>query len=445
MYFSLVKKEYKEMQTCPELDALLRRTVSSKFLPGVYVAAAVNGVKVLESSYGVADEKKGICMKEGGDVIGRYYSMTKVITSLAVLMLEDEGKLVIEDNISKYIPEWNDNKKVLLTDGSYEDARRAITIIDLLTHTAGLDYGFWPETESHVAHLYRKHCLEIPTPITEHDESVGEYPTSLAEFCTRLQEIPLTFQPGDRFHYSCATDVLGRLIECVTGSFKDFARERIFNPLNMTDTDWTIPKDKLNRFVSCYNATPLQPDGTHYNLMKTRDVGIADESTPWLEGKNSGSCPSGGGGLLSTANDFLKFGELLRTGKVGDKVLVRQEVLNKMRSDFLAPRGCKKTNLSSFFHGFGLGLGLVLREGDPTTYPGAGLAGVGTGAWGGAAQTALISDPVYNITIVVFAQLLNYHTTTPLLRYEVAKQVYQTLRGKDAGQAAESARGGFTG
>eukprot|EP01060_Flectonema_neradi_P011618 TRINITY_DN18666_c0_g1_i2.p1 TRINITY_DN18666_c0_g1~~TRINITY_DN18666_c0_g1_i2.p1 ORF type:complete len:454 (+),score=58.36 TRINITY_DN18666_c0_g1_i2:61-1362(+) len=433
------------MQACPDLDALLHKTVSEKYLPGIYVVASVNGEKVLESSCGVADEEKGIKMSEGGDAIGRYYSMTKMITSLAVLMLEDEGKLNISDNISKYIPEWNDTKVVVLKDGTTEPVTRPITITDLLTHTSGLDYGFWPPSESSVAHLYRKHSLEIPTPITEHSDATEPYPRSLEDFCTKLQAIPLSYQPGVRFQYSCSTDVLGRLIECVAGSFPGYVKQSILTPLNMTDTDWTIPKEKLHRFVSCYTATPIHPDGKQYTLMRTRNVGLCDEKTPWLEGGEVGRCPSGGGGLVSTANDFLKFGELLRTGKAGDRQIVRPEVLNKMRSDYLAPRGCQKTNLASFFHGFGLGLGLVLHEGDPATYPGAGLAGPGTGAWGGAAQTALISDPVYGISIVIFAQLLNYHTTTPLLRYEITKLVYQSLRRKIVATPTQSAKGGFTG
>ena len=431
------------------VDALLRSVVVEKeYVPGVYVSVAVDGVKHKEWSCGVSDTESGTSMEAGGALIGRYYSMTKPVVSLAVLMLEEAGKLSLSDLASKHLPEWRDDKQVLTEDGTLVPAERAITLFDLMTHTSGLDYGFFPPELSKTAHLYRAKGCELPTPIFPHKDGDGEppleRPKSLREFCERLQDIPLSHQPGERFQYSVATDVLGRVVEAVTGStLREHLRTVLFKPLEMHDTDFVVSAAALARFAPCYTASPDAVPA--YRKTTAFDIGATDGSSPWYEGNGLEALNSGGGGLVSTADDYLRFGEALRTGEYKGQRIVGEKVLQRMRQDHLSLCGARKTSLASAFQGFGLGVAVVSSTGDPATHPGAGHAGVGTVIWGGAALTMIMVDPVHNITIVMFAQLLNYPTTVPLLRYLVTKAVYEEVLGVKTADGETAKNIGFTG
>eukprot|EP01059_Diplonema_ambulator_P000933 TRINITY_DN10722_c0_g1_i3.p1 TRINITY_DN10722_c0_g1~~TRINITY_DN10722_c0_g1_i3.p1 ORF type:complete len:380 (+),score=47.01 TRINITY_DN10722_c0_g1_i3:30-1142(+) len=370
--------------------------------------------------------------------------MTKPVVSMAVMKLVEEGAVRLEDNVSKHVPEWDDDKVVLKEDGvTTEPASRPITILDLLTHTSGLDYGFWPVAVSKTASQYRQAGLEIPTPITHYagDAEPLPLPASLTEFCTRLNKVQLSAQPGERFQYGVSTDVLGRVIESVTGdSLGTHLKKTLFEPLGMSDTSFMLPKEKTSRLAKCYTA---KGKGS-YALAEAGGIGYTDERNPWVDRKWMEECPSAGGGLISTPDDYTKFAQMMLTGSYNGVTFLKTETLEMMRTDQLAPRGAKKTSIAAAFDGFGLGLGLALSPSSPTSYPGAGLAGHGTGGWGGAAATTYFTDPVNDLTIVLFAQLLNYPESIPMLRFEVLKAFYEGLLGRKSGETADVA-GGFTG
>eukprot|EP01064_Diplonema_japonicum_P038440 TRINITY_DN931_c2_g1_i1.p1 TRINITY_DN931_c2_g1~~TRINITY_DN931_c2_g1_i1.p1 ORF type:complete len:446 (+),score=88.10 TRINITY_DN931_c2_g1_i1:51-1340(+) len=428
----------------PSPDEILEEVVAEGSVPGIYMKAVKDGKVCYEKGVGWADEEKNL--KMGSKVIGRFYSMTKPVVSTAAMMLWEEGKLDLNENVSAYIPEWEDDKKVMNHDGTTVPATRPITIIDLMTHTSGLDYGFWPDTVSKTSTFYRRLGLELPTPILHDADShlpAPSRPKTLKEFCSTLNKVPLSFQPGERFQYSCSTDVLGRVIESITGeTLPQFLNRKLFTPLEMSDTSFTITKDKLPRMAKCYYGISKG----QYKFAADNFIGNTDDLNPWMAGRGVEDCPSGGGGLLSTVDDFLIFGGMMLTGSWNGQTYLKESTVEMMREDQLAPRNAKKSSIAQVFDGFGLGLGLALSPGTPASYPGAGLAGHGTAGWGGAANTVYFSDPVHNVTFVIFSQLLNYHVSVPMLRFNAIKALYEAMLGREAAvNDGESASGGFTG
>ena len=260
------------------------------------------------------------------NTIARFFSMTKPIVSAAVLLLwERLDHFDLDAPISRYIPEWDDDRITVVVrshcqpgdEGSSEapdqvnaataavatePARRPITTRDLLTHSAGLSYGFWPDSISATAGRMAHLGLELPVPIDcdprRGDKSGADYPTSLRDFCERLQDVPLVAQPGQEFHYSCSPDVLGRLVECLSGqSLDDFFREEFFGPLGMQDTAFVVGHDKLHRLAPCFrvdasvkaNAPP--EDGRIYMMSPANKVCRFKLATEYALGEVSKASP----------------------------------------------------------------------------------------------------------------------------------------------------------
>ena len=209
--------------------------IDNKKIAGASVVVARKGSVVFSETFGMVDMKAQKAVQ--ADTIFRFYSMTKPITSVAVMMLYEEGKLKLDDPVSQYIPEF-EGLKVYADSGEHEKPIRPMSVRDLLRHTSGLTYGYFGNTP--VDKMYRS-------------KNIFDQQSPLEEMARKLSEIPLLFQPGTKWHYSVSTDVLGYVVEKVSGQSLDvFFEERIFRPLGMKDTAFYVPRSKVNRFAVCY-------------------------------------------------------------------------------------------------------------------------------------------------------------------------------------------------
>jgi CubicO group peptidase (beta-lactamase class C family) len=308
------------------------------------------------------------------DTICRIYSMSKPITTSAVMMLYEEGHFCLHDPLFQYLPEFKDVQVAEIgVDGQARLVApvRPITIHDLLTHTAGLSYG--GEENNLTDKLFR----ERVGPLWD-----GRGKTALRDFVGGVAGLPLRHQPGQIFYYSVALDVLGYLVEVVSGMpFGDFLRQRIFEPLGMVDTSFWVPEEKLNRFANMYgplmeNGAPVAGKLTNIDPLETSNYRLADR------------LQSGGGGLVSTAPDYLRFCQmLLNHGELDGVRLLGRKTVDLMRMNHLPAGQYVAVSMPGRLPpddrlGFGLG-GLVLL--DPTRATANGS--VGNWGWSGAATT----------------------------------------------------------
>ena len=369
------------------IRAVMNNHVADKRIPGASGLIARQGKIAYQETFGMADVEAGKPMKM--DTIHRIYSMTKPITSVALMMLYEEGKFQLNDPVAKYLPEFarmqvaieekdpQTGKSVMKT----VPARRQITVRDLLRHTAGLTYGVFGDTL--VDREYRKAKI------------LGQL--NLAEFVTQLAAIPLLFEPGTRWHYSVSVDVQGRLIEVMSGKpFDQFLQERIFTPLEMNDTAFVVPVGKKERFARLYTITKegrLAPSPTCSNRQECYDA-FPNAVPDFL---SSNGMLSGGGGLTSTAYDYLRFCQmLLDQGVFKDKRLLSRKTVQLMSSDHLGA-------IPGMGPGTGFGLGFAVSKA-----PGeAGMMGSpGEYNWGGAAGTRFWIDPQEKLIGIFMIQIL---------------------------------------
>ena len=355
---------------------LSERYIASGRLPCALLQVAREGQLVHQSVLGQASLETGARLAE--DSIVRIYSMTKPITSVAFMMLVEEGLVALDDPVHRFIPAWRDLGVYVSGGGGLPGAtggwqtkplNSPMRMIDLLRHTSGLTYGFQNRTSVDAA--YRKGKIE---PF--------EQPQGLDGFIHALSKLPLEFSPGTAWNYSVSTDVLGYLVGKISGvPFDEFLRTRIFEPLGMRDTAFHVPPDKAARLAQCY-------------------IPGADGKLQPLPGRTflePTASPSGGGGLVSTAADYMRFCEALRCGgALGDARLIGPKTLKLMRSNHL-PGGADLADLSislfseATFNGVGFGLGFAMTTDVAKTQ----LAGsLGEYWWGGAASTAFWIDPI---------------------------------------------------
>ena len=343
------------------------------------------------------------------DSIFRIYSMTKAINVVSVLMLYEEGKFLLTDPVSIYLPEFADMEVYVGEDdeGRVETrpAKRPITIEDLLTHTAGLSYD--DDTVGGVPNIYAQSDLWSAD--------------TLAEFSGRVAALPLAFEPGSQWPYSVSNDILGRLVEVVSGQpYDEFLESRILGPLGMTDTAFHVPDDKLDRFTPLY-----QRDGDGMRLV---------ESPEDSNYRNPDSVPFGGSGLVSTAANYLRFLQmLLNGGELGGVRLLGSKtvdlmMLDHLGEDFERPRlneawVSRTENRSGNMHlGFGFGYsGYVITDVAENAVPGS----VGTYAWGGAASTYFFVDPEEELIGLFLTQLLP--SSSYPIRAQFRGLVYQAI------------------
>ncbi len=336
------------------------------------------------------------------DTLARIYSMTKPVTSAAFLMLCEDALCHIDDPVDAYLPEFRD-VRVLRPDATVIDqtvpCHERLTLHHLLTHTSGFTYGF------------NEGVLAAGMNASGIDHSADG--TDLASTVRRLAELPLGFQPGSRWDYGVSTDVLGRVIEVISGQPLDrFFAERIFEPLGMNDTFFEVPRDKLERLASCYVRT-------EDDSMKLSDPADASSYA-------GVTMFSGGGGLVSSADDYLRFCEMLRGGgRLGDTRLLAPKAVelmtaNALRGD-LASMGQPVFSEVSFDGiGFGLGVAVMLNPALAKT-----LGSAGDFGWGGMASTVFWVDPREEMSVLFMTQLIP--SSSYPLRKELRALVYSSL------------------
>ncbi len=281
----------------------------------------MKGTDILDySTFGYMDKDSGAPLTP--DAIYRIYSNTKIITSVALMMLYEEGKFALDDELAKFMPEFGD-PKVLKADAASTDevdaAAEPIRIRHILSHSAGFSYGFI-EPESVIDQAYMNGGLNVLT----------DFSIDLEEFCHRVAQLPLAYQPGESWRYSVATDVCARLIEVLSGqTFAAFLKEKIFTPLGMVDTDFWVPPEKTDRFITMY--APL-------DMLDPMKPGMVKADDPVEGGYNSQRVlTSGGGGLVSTVADYMAFIRMIVNGGewMGARIL-KPETLALMRANQLA-------------------------------------------------------------------------------------------------------------
>jgi CubicO group peptidase (beta-lactamase class C family) len=383
---------------------LKRRYIDAGRFPGSQVLVYRRGKIVHSAVQGFADLERKVPVKD--DTIFRIYSMTKPITSVAFMMLVEEGAVALDEPVHKYIPEWKNlgvfqagNAPAFLT----RPPSRPMLIVDLLRHTSGLTYGF--QQRSNVDAAYR-------------EKKIGEIEKAgtLQSMIDDLAKLPLEFSPGEAWNYSVATDVIGYLIGQISGMpFEQFLKERIFDPLGMNDTDFFVPADKADRLAACYSA-----DGKGGMTLQDDPATSSFLVPP--------SFISGGGGLCSTAADYLTFCRaLIDGGELGGVRLIGPKTLALMTSNHL-PGGRDLPEMSrSLFSeaayngiGFGLGFSVTLNPAQ-TLIPGS----AGEYAWGGAATTSFWIDPAEELIAIFMTQVLP--SSTYPLRRELRTMVYSAI------------------
>lgn len=330
------------------------------------------------------------------DTLFRIYSMTKPITAIAMMMLYEQGKFHIDDPVAKYLPEFADQK--LLRDGELVDPKSPMTIRQLLTHTAGLSYGWDPE-----------HPVDI-----QYAQAKPFKSSSLSEFTASLAKLPLKYEPGSRYHYSVSFDVLGALIEKMSGMGLDtFFEQKIFKPLGMTDTSFELAEQDANRFASDQrwdyesNQIALVAEGASRSY---KDVKLF----------------VGGGGLLGTIGDYMRFCQMVLNGGELDGVrLLSPKTVAFLSANHLTPavraEGVGDYPDLDLYHGQSMALGYgVVTE--PQFMP--DLASKGELSWGGLAGTKFWIDPKEEIIGIAMVQL--YQSPWPL-RFDFKNAAYQAI------------------
>jgi CubicO group peptidase (beta-lactamase class C family) len=393
------------------LDRRLARWVDDGQLPGFLVTVARHGHLVHVGRQGLCDVENGLPVAD--DTRWRIFSMTKPVTSVAAMMLYEEGAFELSDPIAKWLPEFAETRVYVA--GS---ALRPVTapqvepirVRHLLTHMSGLTYGF------HHAHpvdaMYRAMGHEWSTPPG----------ADSAEVCRQWASVPLVFQPGSEWNYGVSTDVLGRLVEVLSGQpLDEFFEQRIFAPLGMRDTSFGLrPGDDPESLARLYGAVPGQPGGAATGFAFLEAFDAAARSKP--------AFLAGGSGLVSTAADYLRFLELLRRGGSydGGRLLGSRTLAYMVRNHLPGNQDLETFGRPLFAEtplrgvGFGLGFSMVI---DPARY--GVVVSLGDYSWGGAASTAFYVDPVEDVTVGFYTQLLP--SSTLPIRNHLRQLVNQAL------------------
>lgn len=352
-----------EISKLAKIDQSMKSQIEAGKIVGCSALIMKDGKVAYSRVWGQRNREKDLPVEL--DTIWRIYSMSKPITSVAIMQLVESGKVKLDEPASTYLPEFKDLKVFQPARNGEEqttvDCKREMTVRDLLRHTSGLTYGFFGNTK--VDQAYRRSTVLI----TEE---------KIEKTITKLSKIPLLHQPGTKWHYSVSTDVLGRIVEVASGmTFRDYLQKNVFDPLDMKDTFFTVPKEKQGRFAEMYRF-----DGG-----KLVPVNIVS-SFRFLAEDNQ--FYSGGGGLCSTTRDYLRFAQmLLGEGEFEGKRLLKKSSLKEMTKNQL-PRGAG---------GIGFKFGLGFR-----------IDNQGHFSWGGAAGTRFWVDPKNKMITVFMIQINPY-------------------------------------
>jgi len=394
-------------------EVMAKRYVDGGYLPGLLTMISRNGKLVHVGMAGHMDLERSKPMQE--DALFRIYSMTKPITAVALMMLVEEGAIGLDDLVSTHIPSWKNlgvyasGMPTLLADQPPQfittRPERPMKVVDLVTHTSGLTYGFMMRTE--VDRAYRK--LKI-----------GDFqtPGGLDTFVEQLAGVPLEFSPGEKWNYSVSIDVMGYLVQKLSGlSFGEFLRTRLFEPLGMKDTAFYVPSEKIGRFSSCYQP---KPGG---GLKLQDDAGKSTYATP-------PALESGGGGLVSTAHDYMRLCQMMLNGGSLDGVQILSPKTVELFSlnhlpgngelaEMAPPGAFSESGYSGIGFSIGCGVNVDVAK---TRLPGT----LGEFFWGGAASTAFWIDPKERLAVVFMTQVMGTDARLTLRR-DLRTLVYSAM------------------
>ena len=396
------------------LDRVMKeRYVDTGLLPGWHTQIFRRGELAHNSMTGQMDLERNKGWRE--DAIVRIYSMTKPITAVALMMLVEEGKIGLEDNVHTHIPSWKGLRVyqsgvpslVESTAGQYitTPTKRPMKVVDLVTHTSGLTYGFMWRTAVDAAYRRAK-INDFQTP------------GGLDAFIEQLAKLPLDFSPGDNWNYSVSIDVMGYLVQKLSDmTFGEFLRTRLFEPLGMKDTAFSVPASKMDRFASCYMP---KPGG---GLKIQDDAGKSTYAEP-------PKLESGGGGLVSTMHDYMRFCRMMLAGGKLDGVQILSPKTVAMfginllpDNKLLADMSAAATFTEAGYNGIGFSIGCgVTMDLAQTRIPGT----PGEFFWGGAASTAFWIDPKEDLTVVFMTQVMGTDARLTLRR-DLRTLVYSAM------------------
>jgi CubicO group peptidase (beta-lactamase class C family) len=387
-------------------EHLSERYVEPGKISGCQVLVSRHGIPAYFESYGLMDRERNKPMQD--DTLFRIYSMSKPITSVALMMLWEEGRFQLSDPVHRYIPSWRNQSVWQEGEGSSMVTRRPKTpptMQHILSHTAGLTYGgLLPGLESPVDAVYQQ------LGVARGD---GE---TLMDFAEKLGRVPLMYEPGSKWCYSLATDVCGALVEIISGQpFEQFLQERLFAPLGMRDTGFRVSDEQLHRFAACYVRGPDKrllleddPETSHY--------------------RHKRNFFSGGGGLVGTTADYMAFCEMLRQGGCyqGTQILGRRTLELMTANHLLQGQSLAQMAVGAFSEttnagvGFGLGFASTLDEVASCT------VGAGDFYWGGRASTLFWVDPEEDLQVIFMTQLIPSSTFN--FRGQLKNIIYGALK-----------------
>ena len=383
---------------------LISHYIEPKKISGFSLRIVRRGQVAHNASVGVMDIERDKAMRD--DTIFRIYSMSKPVTSVALMMLLEEGRFQLTDPVYKFIPSWRNHRVWVEGEGDTMVTRAPnapMTVQHLLCHTAGLTYGgFLPGLELPVDPAYAAAGISRAGNDT------------LQEFVEKLAEVPLLYEPGSRWSYSMSTDVCGYLVEAISGQpFESFLQDRLFGPLDMPDTGFSVSDANLDRFAACYERAP--------------DKSLRLQDDPETSRYRSAPrAPSGAGGLVGTVSDYANFCEmLLQKGQFRGKQIIGRPILELMTRNHLGNQSLSQMAVGGFSEtsndgvGFGLGFATTMDAAS------SGTVGEGDFYWGGLASTLFWVDPIEDLYAIFMTQLIPSSTFN--FRGQIKNLVYGAL------------------
>ncbi len=364
------------------IDNVFTNYIDSQQLPGSVILVARNGKIVYHKSFGLSDMENKVPMTN--DKIFRIASQTKALVSVGIMILQEEGKLLLSDSLATHIPEFKNTKVAEPKGKGYRvvKAKRPIRIRDLLTHTAGVGYGF-----GLAAHQWKK--ADLQGWYFAHKQE------TILESVRDMAKLPMDAHPGEAFVYGYSTDILGAVIEEVSGKPLDvFLKERILDPIGMVDTHFYLPNEKMSRLSVVYN----QEDN---KLVRADDDGEEQSQGHYVDGPRKSF--SGGAGLLSTSDDYSRFLQMLLNGGIyNDNRILSRKSVELMIADQMNGDHYKGVRFPwDWGTGFGLGFSITNDLGDRGV-----LGSIGEYGWGGAYHSNYFVNPEENLLVVYFTQVV---------------------------------------
>jgi CubicO group peptidase (beta-lactamase class C family) len=393
------------------IEVRLQKEADDNLAAGASALLVRNGRVAFFATAGHADREAGTPMKP--DTIVRIASMTKPVTSVAVMILVDEGKLALDDPLAKYLPEFSEMKVLASPEQSGNGntaatvpAKTPITIRHLLTHTSGISYRF-------IGHPTLSPMF-VEAAVAD---GLSETSGTMAENVKRLARVPLLWEPGTKWNYGLNTDVLGRVVEVVSGQTLDaFFRERLFKPLGMNDTHFILPAEKRDRLATVYGIENGKPLARHTSVLIQR--GPLVYSTTYPTWDDNAGYYSGGAGLVSTLGDYARFLQmLLNRGELDGQRILEPKTVDAMTSNQIGQLNLSIGDAGNGI-GFGYGFGVVTSENQ-------GPTPLGSYSWGGFFSTMFWVDPKNKLAGLLFTQTHPAGNTT--LSADFQRLTYEAL------------------